>query len=53
MPRAGQQEQALLFLRKALDEGFNDRKRLQEDKEFSVLRSTPQFKDLLTAENMN
>jgi tetratricopeptide (TPR) repeat protein len=50
---AGQQEQALNFLRKALDEGFKDRKRLNEDKEFSVLRSTPQFRDLLAEENMN
>jgi tetratricopeptide (TPR) repeat protein len=50
---AGQQEQALTFLRKALDEGFNDRKRLHEDKEFAVLRDTPQFKDLLAQENLN
>lgn len=50
---AGQQEQALNFLRKAMDEGFRDRKRLNEDKEFAVLRSTPQFKDLLAQENLN
>lgn len=50
---AGQQEQALTFLRKAMDEGFRDRKRLNEDKEFAVLRATPQFKDLLAQENLN
>ncbi len=50
---AGQQEQAITFLRKAMDEGFRDRKRLNEDKEFAVLRSTPQFKDLLAQENLN
>jgi Flp pilus assembly protein TadD len=50
---AGQQEQALIFLRKAMDEGFKDRKRLNEDKEFAVLRGTPQFKDLLAQENLN
>ena len=50
---AGQQNQALNFLRKAMDEGFRDRKRLNEDKEFAVLRSTPEFKDLLAEENLN
>ena len=50
---AGKQEQALLFLRKAMDEGFNDRKRLDEDKDFAVLRTTPQFQKLLQQENLN
>jgi tetratricopeptide (TPR) repeat protein len=50
---AGKQEQALLYLRKAMDEGFNDRKRLDEDKDFAVLRSTPQFQKLLQQENLN
>jgi tetratricopeptide (TPR) repeat protein len=50
---AGQQEQALNYLRKAMNEGFKDRKRLIEDKEFAVLRSTPQFRDLLQQENLN
>ena len=50
---AGKQEQALLYLRKAMDEGFNDRKRLVEDKDFAVLRTTPQFQKLLEQENLN
>ncbi len=50
---AGKQEQALLYLRKAMDEGFRDRKRLDEDKEFAVLRTTPEFKQLLDQENLN
>jgi tetratricopeptide (TPR) repeat protein len=50
---AGKQEQALLYLRKAMDEGFNDRKRLDEDKDFAVLRTTPQFQKLLQQENLN
>jgi tetratricopeptide (TPR) repeat protein len=50
---AGKQEQALLYLRKAMDEGFNDRKRLIEDKEFAALRTTPQFQQLLDQENLN
>jgi tetratricopeptide (TPR) repeat protein len=50
---AGKQEQALIYLRKAMDEGFNDRKRLIEDKEFATLRTTPQFQKLLDQENLN
>ncbi|MGC2401160.1 MAG: tetratricopeptide repeat protein [Acidobacteriaceae bacterium] len=51
--KAGKQEQALVYLRKAMDEGFNDRKRLDEDEDFAVLRTTPQFHKLLDQENMN
>ena len=45
--------QALVYLRKAMDEGFKDRKRLIEDKDFAVLRTTPQFQKLLDQENLN
>jgi tetratricopeptide (TPR) repeat protein len=51
--RVGQQDQALIYLRKAFDEGFSDRKRLMEDKEFASLRTTPQFQQLLAQENLN
>ena len=50
---AGKQEQALFYLRKAMDEGFKDRKRLDEDKDFATLRTTPQFQELLNQENLN
>ena len=50
---AGQKEQALVYLRKALDEGFRDRKRLNEDKDFATLRSTPEFQQLMDQENFN
>jgi tetratricopeptide (TPR) repeat protein len=50
---AGKQEQALFYLRKAMDEGFKDRKRLDEDKDFATLRATPQFQELLNQENLN
>src|ERR1700722_1630540 len=50
---AGKQEQAIIYLRKAMDEGFKDRKRLDEDKDFAVLRTTPQFQELLSQENLN
>jgi hypothetical protein len=51
--RAGKQEQALTYLRKAMDEGFKDRKRLVEDKDFEALRTTPEFQHLLDQENWN
>lgn len=50
---AGKQEEALVYLRKAMDEGFKDRKRLVEDKDFAALRATPQFQKLLAQENWN
>ena len=50
---AGKEEQALIYLRKAMDEGFKDRKRLIEDKDFAVLRTTPKFQQLLAEENLN
>jgi tetratricopeptide (TPR) repeat protein len=50
---AGKQEQALIYLRKAMDEGFRDRKRLDEDKDFAVLRTTPESQQLLNQENLN
>ncbi len=50
---AGHKEQAILYLRKAINEGFKDRKRLIEDKDFSSLRTMPEFQQLLDQENMN
>jgi hypothetical protein len=50
---AGKQDQALFYLRKAMDEGFNDRKRLDDDKDFATLRTTPQYQKLLDEENLN
>jgi tetratricopeptide (TPR) repeat protein len=50
---AGKQQQAILYLRKAMDEGFKDRKRLIEDKDFAALRTTPEFQHLLDQENLN
>jgi len=51
--RVGQQALALISLRKAMDEGFKDRKRLDEDKDFATLRTTPEFQHLLDQENLN
>jgi tetratricopeptide (TPR) repeat protein len=51
--RAGKQDKALIYLRKAMDEGFRDRKRLIEDKDFATLRTTPEFQHLMDQENWN
>ena len=46
---AGKNELALQYLRKALEEGFKQREKLQ-GKEFAALRETQEFKDLMTLE---
>jgi tetratricopeptide (TPR) repeat protein len=46
---AGKNELALQYLRKALEEGFKEKEKLQS-KEFSALRETQEFKDLMTLE---
>jgi tetratricopeptide (TPR) repeat protein len=48
--KGGRNELALQYLRKALEEGFKERKKLTEDPEFAALRELPEFKQLLTLE---
>jgi tetratricopeptide (TPR) repeat protein len=45
----GKNDLAIQYLRKALEEGFKEREKLQS-KEFSALRETQEFKDLMTLE---
>ncbi|HEX4136516.1 MAG TPA: tetratricopeptide repeat protein [Bryobacteraceae bacterium] len=47
---AGKNELALQYLRKALEEGFKEKDKLQQAKEFTALRETQEFKDLMTLE---
>jgi len=46
----GRNELALQYLKKALEEGFKEKKQLQTDPEFATLRNTKEFKDLLALE---
>jgi len=46
----GRNELALQYLRKALEEGFKDKKQLEKDPEFAALRDLKEFKDLLALE---
>ncbi len=48
--KAGRNDLAIQYVRKALEEGFKDRKKLEEDSEFQALRAMPEFQELLTAE---
>lgn len=48
--KAGMNEKALLYMRKALEEGFTERKKFLEDAEFSSLRALPEFQQLITSE---
>jgi tetratricopeptide (TPR) repeat protein len=46
----GRNELAIQYLRKALEEGFKERKKLVEEPAFAALRELPEFKLLLTLE---
>ena len=46
----GRNELAIQYLRKALEEGFKEKKKLVEEPAFAALRELPEFKLLLTLE---
>jgi tetratricopeptide (TPR) repeat protein len=48
--QAGRNELALQYLRKALEEGFKDKKKIEEDADFEAMRDLPEFKELLALE---
>lgn len=41
---------AIQYLRKALEEGFHDKKKLEQDPDFQAMRDLPEFKELLASE---
>jgi tetratricopeptide (TPR) repeat protein len=45
--KAGKNDRALIYLRKALEEGLKDRKKLPDVPEFSALKTDPDFQTLL------
>jgi tetratricopeptide (TPR) repeat protein len=47
---SGKNDLALQYLRKALEEGFKEREKFQQSKEFAALRETQEYKDLMTLE---
>jgi len=48
--KAGITDRALLYMRKAIEEGFREREKFKEDPEFAGLRELPEFKELLLLE---
>ena len=46
----GRTDLALQYLRKALEEGYKERKKLPDDPAFAALRDLPEFKELLALE---
>lgn len=47
--KAGVPDRALQYMRKALEEGFKERKKFVEDPEFASLQQLPEFKELLAS----
>jgi tetratricopeptide (TPR) repeat protein len=48
--QSGRNDMALQYLKKALEEGFRDKKKLEQDPEFQAMRDLPEFKELLASE---
>jgi tetratricopeptide (TPR) repeat protein len=48
--KAGMNDRALTYIRKALEEGFAERRKIMEDPEFTSLRKLPEFQQLLAME---
>ena len=46
----GRNDLAIQYLRKSLEEGFKEKKKLQDEPDFAALRETPEFKELLARE---
>ena len=48
--KAGNVERALLYMRMAIEEGFKERSKFQEEPEFAALQDLAEFKQLMTME---
>jgi tetratricopeptide (TPR) repeat protein len=48
--KKGMNDRALLYIRRALEEGFKERKKIEEDPAFAELKELPEFKELLALE---
>lgn len=50
LAKKGQNADALLYIRKALEEGFKERNKFQEEPEFAGLRDDPEFQQIMATE---
>jgi tetratricopeptide (TPR) repeat protein len=48
--KAGQNERALQYIRKALEEGFREKEKFMEDEDFASIRPLPEFDQLMKLE---
>jgi tetratricopeptide (TPR) repeat protein len=48
--QTGQNDRAIQYIRKALEEGFKERDKFLKEPEFAVLRENPEFKEIMAAE---
>jgi len=48
--KAGANDRALQYIRKALEEGYKEKKKIQDDPAFASLRDLPEFKELMALE---
>lgn len=48
--KAGRNDLALQYIRKALEEGFKEKKKFEEDPAFAALKDLPEFKELMASE---
>jgi tetratricopeptide (TPR) repeat protein len=48
--KGGRNDLAIQYLRKSLEEGFKEKKKLEEEPDFAALKETPEFKELLARE---
>jgi hypothetical protein len=44
------QDRALLYIRKALEEGFKDREKFKAEPEFAILKENQEYKQLMAME---
>jgi tetratricopeptide (TPR) repeat protein len=48
--KAGMSDRAVQYIRKALEEGFKERKKIEEDPAFAALKDLPEFQELMASE---
>jgi tetratricopeptide (TPR) repeat protein len=48
--REGMNDRALQYIRKALEEGYKEKKKMQADPAFAAMRDLPEFKELMALE---
>ena len=48
--KAGMKDRALQYIRKALEEGYKEKKKIQDDPAFVAMKDLPEFKELMALE---